>query len=166
MMVAFAQLALVFVAACLAFVFNYLMTHRVERRLRTADALRQRLYRFLELTSDYWIAGAKSGATLEGLEAKIQAHQRLIVIESELMATHSRRLKGWYERSADRRHLFDSVTGMNHETGVSFPASVSHVPWQPSRRRVTEAANKIASIVLSLEKSLGPQRWWLRRRAD
>ena len=63
-------------AAVVALSGHHWLQHRVGRRIRDADELKDRLYGFLSLVTEYWMGETRDSV----LEAKVLA-TKLIVIE-------------------------------------------------------------------------------------
>ncbi len=132
----------VVLAATLAFIGNYRLQQHLRRRYQ-ADELKKQLYEFLRLVSDYWISGAASGTSLQGLEAKIVATQFIIGSEYELVEKQSKKLKNWYlDTEQNRFDLMDAVTGSD------FPSTGDN--WEPKPECVGLAAGAIVHIVNKL----------------
>ena len=132
----------VVLAATLAFIGNYRLQQHLRRR-HQADELKKQLYEFLGLVADYWISGAASGTSLQGLEAKIAVTQFIIASEYELVEKQSKKLKNWYlDTEQNRGDLLEAVTG------GGFLSTRDN--WKPEPERVSLAAGAIVHIVNKL----------------
>ena len=61
------------IAAVLIVLGNYRLQNRIGRQIRAVEGLRDRLYDFLELGSQYWTSFAKNIEDRKMLEAKMMA---------------------------------------------------------------------------------------------
>ena len=137
------SLGLALFAAVLALVSNYWLQQRLHRRYQVADELKKQLYGFLGLAADYWISGAESGTSLQGLRAKIRATQFAIVTEYKLVRKQSKKLKNWYLDTEQKR--FDLLEAV---TGGDFLSTRDN--WKPEPDRVSLAGGAIVHIVSEL----------------
>ena len=136
-------LGLALFVAVLALASNYWLQQRLHRRYQVADELKKQLYEFLRLVADYWISGAASGTSLQGLEANIVATQFIIESEYELVEKQSKKLKNWYlDTEQNRFDLMDAVTGSD------FPSTGDN--WEPKPECVSLAGGAIVHILNKL----------------
>ena len=69
---------------------SYWLQNRLGRRIRNAEEVKTRLYEFLALVAEYWMADKRDPV----LEAKVLAAKLIVVVELEQMQHHSMRLRG------------------------------------------------------------------------
>lgn len=95
-------------AALLALAGNYWLQNRSGRRIRDADDLRHRMYEFLTLVTEYWMAEQRDTV----LEARVLATKLIVMAELRRIQGHSGRLRRWYRDTEERRlDMIDAATG-------------------------------------------------------
>lgn len=129
----------VFIGAALAFYWNYWLQRRVDRR-REAAELKQQLYEFLELVTDFWTSGPRDDTASLALHEKIKVRLYVVMMECRLMKRHSKKLRAWYESKEveyARINLIDAATDFR-ET------------WGPDWQRVARSRIEITYIINTL----------------
>ena len=131
-------------AASLVLLGNRLLQSGLGRRLREADELKQRLYRILISTADYWANSGRNRKDREMLEARILADKSIIMSQLNEMQRHTRRLGRWYvQTEQERLDLFDAMTGGRFQQKA----------WSPDPARVILAARSIRLLISSLNQA-------------
>ena len=125
-----------------AWVGNYYLRHKVERRQREAEAVRSMLYQLTDLVARYWTDDHHTSRSL--LEGRIMSQQHLVIRALSDMKDHSKKLRKWHESTeANRLSLLEAASG--------GPFQDEH--WQPDRNRVRTASREVAHIVSELSRA-------------
>jgi hypothetical protein len=131
-------------AASIVLLGNRLLQSGLGRRLREAEELKQRLYRIIGSTADYWAISGHNRKEREILEARILADKSIIMSQLSEMQRHTRGLRRWYKQTEhERLDLFDAMTGGRFQQKV----------WSPDPARVILAARSIRLLVSSLNQA-------------
>ena len=121
---------------------NYYVQHQLHRRLSRIDNLRQALYDYLNLTSDYWHNAQGDRGQRQIQEGRMIVAQRMIESEYSLLAKGNKRAKKSYaDTEVTRLHLWDSATG----------GCFGQADWKPCPDRARSAARAVTEIIHSLE---------------
>ena len=125
------------VAALIALVGNHWIQNRLARRIRDAEDLRRRLYEFLTLVAEYWMAETRDPV----LEARIIAVKFTVIAELGHMRGESTRLRHWYSATAAcRLDMIDAATG----------GCFQQQAWASDPKRVMIVARAMGRIVRTL----------------
>ena len=125
-----------------AWIGNYYLRRKVEKRQRDAEALRGMLYQLADLVSRYWADDHNTPRPL--LEGRILSQQDLVIRALSDMKEHSRRLKKWHESTeTNRLNLLEAASGGPFQQGQ----------WQPDKDRIRTASREIAQIVSELSRA-------------
>lgn len=121
---------------------NYYVQHRLHRRLSRIDNLRQNLYDYLNLTSDYWHNSQGDRGKRQIQEGRLIVAQRVIETEYSLLAKGNKSAKKSYaDTEGARLSLWDSATG----------GCFGQADWNPCPDRARSAARAVTEIICSLE---------------
>ena len=124
-------------AAFVALWGNHWLQNRLGRRVRDADEVKTRLYEFLALVAEYWMAERREPV----LEAKVFATKLIVVAELDQMQDHSMRLKRWFADTEECR-----LDMIGAATGGCFQQS----DWAPDPDRVKAVAREMGRIMRTL----------------
>lgn len=120
---------------------NYHLQHRLYRRIRSVDELKDRLYSLLEIASTYWIGGWTTEYERRSLEAKLIAAQHVVTSEFVILGRVNKRAKRMQDEMEDLRlDLLDTVTGGRFQ----------QTNWEPDPQRVIRTARIVTRIVRML----------------
>ncbi|MDE0218642.1 MAG: hypothetical protein OXJ90_05170 [Spirochaetaceae bacterium] len=129
------------VVALVALIGNHWLQRRLGKRLRDLTELKTHLYRLITLSSQYWARDDNTKSGRQELEALIIAEQHIVRAQLMEMGNQTRRLKRWYDRTAEHRlNLTDAITG----------GCFQQTAWSPDPVRVTLAAREIQLLIESL----------------
>ena len=124
-------------AAFVALVGNHWLQNRLGRRVRGAEEVKTRLYGFLALVAEYWMAERRDSV----LEAKVLATKLIVVAELDQMQHHSMRLRRWFQDTQERRlDMIDAATG----------GCFQQSDWTPDPSRVLIVAREMGRIIRTL----------------
>ena len=124
---------------------NTWLQRRLTRRLRDADELKERLYKLLELTAEYW-AGTSSdhGPLRPAMESRILAAKLVVISECRELGRHSRRLGKWHQDTEQYRlDLMDAVTG----------GCFQQQDWESDPQRINHASREVQRIIRALNRA-------------
>ena len=125
--------------ATAGFVSSHYLQNRVGVRLQRIRALREAFYDYLELVGDYW-SGSNDPSTRARQESRLLVQQRVILLEYQLLARESRRMR----RSLNSTR-YSRVSLWREATGGCFQQK----KWEPDPTRQTRAATAVSKIVRS-----------------
>ncbi|MYB14611.1 MAG: hypothetical protein F4X42_15330 [Rhodospirillaceae bacterium] len=132
------------IAAVLIVLGNYRLQNRIGRQIRAVEGLRDRLYDFLELGSQYWTSFAKNIEDRKMLEAKMMALSLIISSDFKQIEGSSKKLGRAISKTRKARlDLMDAATG----------GCFQQAKWRPEPYRVTRMAKEIGYIVIELNKA-------------
>ena len=120
---------------------NYHVQHLLHRRQRRIDSLRQALYDYLNLTSDYWHSAENDRGKRRLQEGRMIVAQRMILSEYSLLAKGRRsERKSYADTEIARLRLWDSATG----------GCFGQTEWEPCPDRARWASTSVTEIIQSL----------------
>ena len=120
-------------AAAVGWLANYQVQSWLYRRVQRIDRLRQALYDYLGLASDYWY-GALDPEQRGVTESRLIVSQQVISLEYSLLAAKHRKVRASFKKSQNARlRLWDSVTGDASKARIGLPA-LSEPVRLPGRR--------------------------------
>lgn len=124
-------------AAFVALWGNHWLQNRLGRRVRDAEEVKTRLYEFLALVTEYWMAETRDPV----LEAKVLAAKLIVVVELEQMQHHSMRLRQWFQDAKEcRLDMIDAAVG----------GCFQQSDWTPDPSRVPIVAREMGRIIRTL----------------
>ena len=124
-------------AAFVALWGNHWLRNRLGRRVRDAEEVKTRLYGFLALVAEYWMAEQRDPV----LEAKVLATKLIVVAELDQMQHHSMRLRRWFQDTQEcRLNMIDAATG----------GCFQQSDWTSDPSRVPVVAREMGRIVRTL----------------
>lgn len=127
-------------AASLALACNYWLQYHAGRRIRDADEVRRRLYEFLALVSEYWMANQRDTE----LEPRIVAMKWIVLAELRRLQSQSRHLRRWYDNTeAHRLDMMDAATG----------GCFQQESWAPDHDRALQVAREMRHILDQLHQA-------------
>ena len=130
------------IGAAGAWLGNYYLRRKVDKRQRDAEALRAMLYAFADLVSRYWAGDHEP--TKSSLEWRIISYQHLVVGALSDMSQHSKELRNWYAATeSNRMSLLEAASG----------AQFHQEDWQPDATRIRITSREIAHIVSELNRA-------------
>ena len=116
---------------------NHWLQNRLGRRVRDAEEVKTRLYEFLALVTEYWMAETRDPV----LEAKVLATKLIVVVELEQMQHHSMRLRRWFQDAKEcRLDMIDAAIG----------GCFQQSDWAPDPSRVPIVAREMGRIIRTL----------------
>lgn len=120
---------------------NYHVQFRIHRRVSRVDNLRQALYEYLSLASDYWHGAGADPSDRRLQEGRMMVAQRIFLLEYSEAAKTDKRINQSYVSTENARfRLWDSATG----------GCFQQSEWSPCPQRVRDAAGAVGEIVESL----------------
>lgn len=124
-------------AALVALWGNHWLQSRLGRRIRAADEVKTRLYDFLALVAEYWMAETRDSV----LESKMLATKLIVIAELDQMRHHSTRLQRWFLDTQEcRLDMIDAATG----------GCFQQNSWAPDPSRVLKVAREMGRILRTL----------------
>lgn len=127
-------------AAIIALLGNHWLQNRLARNVRDAEDLKRRLYDFVALVAEYWVAETRDPV----LEARIIGAKLIVIAELGHMRGRSGRLRRWY--SATEASRLDMIAAA---TGGCFQQQ----EWAPDPNRVLDVARATGRIVGTLREA-------------
>ena len=124
---------------CLGWISSYAENLR-HRRFSETDDLKRKLYDYLELSLNYWLAEDRSDVDRRILEVRMIASQKIIWTDYQLLAKKYRHLRKSYEETGKtRRDLLDAATG----------GCFQQKEWKADEGRTLRIAKAVIRIVNS-----------------
>ena len=121
---------------------NYQVQNWLYQRMRRVDDLRQALYAYLRLASDYWHGTSMDLNERRMLEGRMLVAQDIIMIEYTLLAKDDTKMNTSYVGTQhERTRLWDATTG----------GCFQQVKWKTCPERVRNAASAVSKIVESFK---------------
>ena len=126
------------IAALIGWFGNYHIQHRMYRRLRRVEDLKDKLYGLLGIVSKYRIAGGATEQERRGLEAELVAAQHVLMSEFVSLPRMNKKFRHQRSRLANiQLDLLDTATG------GEFHAA----DWKADPQRVRKMARIVTRLV-------------------